>query len=73
MAVTAINNPSGLKLKYDCGKDDNGKAIRRTKTYSNLRHNALHDDIYTVATMIASLQDNILMDVSKVDNTTIAQ
>ena len=73
MAVTAFNNPSGLKLKYNCGKNEEGKAIRRTKTYSNLRHDALAQDVYDVGVMIASLQDFTLIEVSKVDNTTIAE
>lgn len=44
MAVTVIKNPSGLKMKFDCGKDENGKAIRKTRTYSNLRAGALVQD-----------------------------
>lgn len=73
MAVTAVKNPSGLRLKFDCGKDENGKAIRKTKTFSSLRHDANAEDVYGVATMIASLQDHILIDIAKMDNTTIAQ
>lgn len=73
MAVTVVNNPSGLKLKFDCGKNEEGKAIRKTKTFSNLRHNANAQDVYDVAVMISSLQDCTLIDIAKVDNSTIAQ
>lgn len=73
MAVTVVKNPSGLRLKFDCGKDENDKAIRKTKTFSSLRPDASAEDVYSVATMIASLQDHILLDVAKIDNTTIAQ
>lgn len=73
MAVNVVNNPSGLKLKFDCGKNEEGKAIRKTKTFSNLRHNAGGQDVYDVAVMISSLQDHTLIDIAKVDNSTIAQ
>lgn len=73
MAVTAIKNPSGLKMRFDCGKDDNGKAIRKTKTYSNLRADATAQDVYEVGAMIASLQDHALIEIAKLDNTTIAE
>lgn len=73
MAVTAIKNPSGLKMKFDCGKDENGKAIRKTKTYSNLRPDAIDQDVYDVGVMIASLQQNTLIEIVKADDTTIAE
>lgn len=72
MAVTAINNPSSLKLKFSLGMVD-GKEKRRVKSYSHLKHNAGAQDVYDVAVRLASLQDHILMDVCKADNTSIAQ
>lgn len=73
MAVTALKNPSGLKMVFNCGKDEKGNAIRKTKTYSNLRPEANDQDIYDVSVMMASLQENILIEVAKIDNTTIAE
>lgn len=73
MAVTVIKNPSGLKMRFDCGKDENGKAIRKTRTYSNLRHDASDQDVYDVGTMLASLQEFSLIEVAKIDNSTIAE
>lgn len=73
MAVTALNNPSGLKMKFNCGKDEKGNIIRKTKTYPNLRHDALDQDIYDVSVMLASLQEHMLLEIVKVDNTTIAE
>lgn len=73
MAITAVKNPSGLKLKFDCGKDEKGNAIRKTKTFSSLRPDATVDDVYNVGVAIASLQDYILIDVAKIDNTSISE
>ena len=38
MAVVVTKNPSGLKMRFDCGKDVvTGKTIVRSKTYSQVR------------------------------------
>ena len=73
MAVISTNNPSGLKLRFDCGKDDNGKMIVKTKTYSKVNPNVTNEDLYLVAKSISSLQEHSLIEVQKIDNTTISE
>ncbi len=73
MAVTVLKNPSSLRVRFDCGKDDDGKAIRKTKTYSNLRHDALEQDVYDVGSKLASLSEFSVMEIAKIDNSTIAE
>lgn len=73
MAVISTNNPTGLKLRFDCGKDDNGKVIVKTKTYSKVNPSATNDDVYAVAKAISSLQEHSLIEVQKIDNTTISE
>lgn len=74
MAVTELKNPSSLRLTYDFGKDpETQKAIRKNKTYGSLKPTAIAQDIYDVGVMIASLQNGILIEVAKLDNTTIAE
>ncbi|MGL5330012.1 MAG: DUF1659 domain-containing protein [Peptostreptococcaceae bacterium] len=73
MAVVVVKNPSYLKLRFDCSlSETTGKSIIKTKSYSNVKHNALNDDVYEVGASIASLQVNDLLEVQKVDNTTLA-
>jgi hypothetical protein len=71
MAVE-INNLSSLKIKLSLGLDGDGKAITRSKTFGALKHNALTDDILAVANAFAGLGQYDLMDVLKVDNTSIS-
>ena len=67
-------NPSGLKLKFDCGQNpETGKTIVRSRTFSNLDPNASAEDIYEVAETIASLQKHTLIEVAKIDNSTIVE
>lgn len=53
MAVTVLNNPAGLRLKFDLGKDDStGKTKVKSKTFSNVKHSASNEDVYEVASAI---------------------
>lgn len=72
MAI-ATKNPSGLKLKFQIGTDElTGKAMVKTKTYSNLKSSASNDDVYTVGDILSSLQSYTLLEVAKIDNTTLS-
>ena len=70
--VTEIKNPSSLRVKFDCGLNDNGKTIVKSRTYSNLKHDAKALDVYNVADALASLQQHDVLEIAKIDNTTLA-
>ena len=73
MAVTITKNLSYLKLRFDCGKDDEtGKTVVRTKSYSNVNPDATDQDVYDVGTILSSLQNQTLLEVAKVDNNTLS-
>lgn len=74
MAVTVTKNPSGLKLRFDCGKnEETGKTIIKNKTYSNVNPNALDDDVHAVGVVLSSLQNFTLLEVAKIDNSTLSE
>lgn len=73
MAVITTKNPSSLKMRFDCGKNDNGKVIVKSKSFSNLRPDATHENVYEVADTIASLQEHDLIEALKIDNCTISK
>ena len=73
MAIVT-KNPTSLKLRFDCGIDDTtGKTKTKSKTYSNINPNALPDDIYAVGDAIASLQKHDLLEIAKIDNSTLSE
>ena len=73
MAVTVLNNPAGLRLKFDLGKDElTNKTKVKSKTYSNLKYNANNQDVYDVAQALMGLQDYPVLEVLKQDSTTLA-
>ncbi|MGL5713770.1 DUF1659 domain-containing protein [Clostridium chrysemydis] len=70
--VTEIKNFSSLRIKFDCGLGDNGRSLIRSRTYSNLKNDATALDVFNVANAIASLQKHSVLDIVKVDNTSLA-
>ena len=68
-----LNNPAGLRLKFDLGKDDlTGNTKVKSKTFSNVKYNASNEDVYEVASAIESLQEYPVLEIAKIDNTTLA-
>ena len=73
MSVITMNNPSSLKVKLDAGRDDyTGNTIVKSKTYSNLKHNANNQDVYDIAKALMNLQEYEVLEIAKIDNTTLA-
>ena len=71
MSVIEAKNPSSLRVKLDLGMV-NGKTKVRSKTFSNLKHNASAQDVYEVAESLMALQEYAVIETAKIDNTTLA-
>lgn len=71
MAVNEAKNPSSLKIKLDLGMVD-GKTKVRSKTFSNVKHNATAQNVYDVAEGLMELQEYTVLETAKIDNTTLA-
>ncbi|MEG1286370.1 MAG: DUF1659 domain-containing protein [Romboutsia sp.] len=70
--VVEIKNFSSLRIKFDCGLGDNGRSLIRSRTYSNLKHDAAALDVFNIANALASLQQHSVLDIAQIDNTTLA-
>ncbi len=71
MAVNEAKNPSSLRIKLDLGMVD-GKTKVRSKTFSNVKHNASAQNVYDVAESLMELQEYTVLETAKIDNTTLA-
>lgn len=69
MAVSETKNPSALKIKLDCGLDNNGKTIVKSRTFSNVAANATSQNILDVANALLGLQIHDALEILKQDNT----
>ena len=69
MAVSETQNPSALKIKFDCGLDDYGKSVIKSRTYSNLKPSASTQDVLDVARSLIDLQVHDELEIIKQDNT----
>ena len=71
MSVLEAKNPSSLKVKLDLGMVD-GSTKTKSKSFSNLKNNASAQDVYDVAESLMSLQEYDVLEILKVDSTTLA-
>lgn len=69
--IVETKNQSSLKIKFDCGFNNEGRSIIKSRTYSNLKPNAQAIDVYNVADALASLQKNRVLDILKQDSTSL--
>ena len=67
MSVIEGKNPTSLRMKFDLGKDE-----LTNKTNSNIKPEATSQAIYDVATALEGLQEFPVLEVVKIDNTTLA-
>ena len=73
MSVIEGKNPTSLRMKFDLGLDETtNKTKVKSKTYSNIRHDATSQDIYDVATKIESLHEYAVIEICRIENTTLA-
>lgn len=73
MAVVVTDNPTGLKIKFNFGKDlETGQDINKSKTFSNVKSDAVNQDLFDVANVIASLQTGSIVEISRIDNATLS-
>ena len=73
MAIISISNLSYIKVKFDHGTDLNGKRVIKTRTYSNVKSDASGQDIVTIVTSLAGLQQHTLGGINKIDNTSLSE
>lgn len=59
MALESREFPSALQLVYDMGTDDDGKKLTRRRSYSNVKSDAVDQDLYDVAIALIGLQTNV--------------
>ena len=69
MPVSETKNPSALKIRFDCGYDDNGKTIVKSRTFSNVKAHAASQDVLDVARALLGLCKYDALEILKQDNT----
>jgi len=68
MAVNNVPVGSVLRLQLQTGIDGNGNPIVRNKSLSNVKTDALDQDIFDVAQALVLLQEHILENVMRIDS-----
>lgn len=66
----AVQNPltSTLRLEYDAGFNQLGKAMTKRKNFSNIVVGATNDALFATGQAIASLQNDTLLEIARIDS-----
>lgn len=67
MPVVSTIKESKLKLQLDGGLNDKGNPVVKSKTFSKVKTDAENDNLFSVATSFADLQEMPLIGVNRVD------
>ena len=67
--ASEVAQMSALRIKYDCGLGENGRTIVKTRSFSNIKHDAKVVDVYNVAEILNGIQKHDVLSVVKIDNT----
>jgi len=73
MAVEKIPSDTILRMQFQTGLDGDGDPVYRTKSLSNVKTDALDQDIFDVAQALVQLQENTLMAVLRVDSAVLEE
>lgn len=73
MPVNIAVKNSKLKLELDGGLNDKGNPIVKSKTFPKVKIDAVNDNLFSVATTLADLQDMPLVAVKRLDEVEITQ
>jgi hypothetical protein len=65
MAIIANQADSKFKLVLDAGLDEDNNEVIKSKTFTNVKTTATNDNIFEVATALASLQSYTLTNIKK--------
>ena len=73
MSFIEGKNPTSLRMKFDLGLDElTQKTKVKSKTYSNIKPEATSQDIFDVASALEHLQEFTVLEIAKIENTTLA-
>ena len=70
MAIVTKKEKMALKLELDAGIVD-GKQKTASKSFNNVKLDALDDNLHQTATKLAGLQNKSLLNVKRVEETTL--
>jgi hypothetical protein len=73
MAVVSEALAAKLKLSLDFGVDEDGKVIKRSKTFSHVKSDATDENILDTAKIIVSLQEHDLRSVVRMDEALLSE
>lgn len=73
MAIETKPLSSRLQLQLDYGVNEDGRAITRTKSYSNIKSDADNQSVYDTAQALGNLQSYPLLLVRRIEQSELVE
>ncbi len=73
MAVNVELGNSKLKIVFSAGVDNNGKEVKKSKTYADIKAAATDEDVYAIADSLIGLQKNEALQVLRLEEKEMTQ
>ncbi len=67
MAVDVVPMDSSMQLVYVIGEDDEGRTLKRRRTFTNIKVDANEQDLFDIAIAFEGLQEHYLADIIVID------
>jgi len=71
MAIVKEGINSRLQLHLEMGTDSEGNPITRVRSFSNVKPDALDQDVFDVAQTLANLQSHPLVKIGRIDENSL--
>lgn len=71
MAIKKESHDSKVKIQFNNGSAADGRMLKKSKTYSNVKADATNEAVYSVVDTITKLQDKPVLEIIRVDETAL--
>lgn len=71
MAIKKESHDSKVKIQFNNGVAADGRMLKKSKTYSNVKAEATDEGLYSVVDTITKLQDKPVLEIIRVDESVL--
>ena len=71
MAIQRTTEGSRLQLQFQTGVTGDGKPIVKSRSFSNLKVDAVDENVHAAAEIVAGLQEHTLLVIRRIDTSAL--
>lgn len=71
MAIKKESHDSKVKIQFNNGSAADGRMLKKSKTYSNVKAEATDEGLYSTVETITKLQDKPVLEIVRIDESVL--